>query len=178
MTKYIFTNWETIPFKKKSFDGQLDRYAKVCVSSVNNPQKVLFVLPLFGSENGGGFGRIIEIVHNYELGRDNNSEFSKLLSPVDGEFVEIPSKHGPLFRIFTKDDAKYGICSDDMVGKVEREKTGKVKIYHSIKVFCLYKNNIVIGKQYINGWHPEDWYYRFFSYNYRVLSDLTEPLQL
>lgn len=178
MAKYLFTNWETIPFKKKSFEGQLDRYAKVCVSSVENPHKVLFILPLFGKECGAGYGHIIEIVRNHELRKDNDLEFSKLLKPFDGEFVEIPSKHGPLFRIFTKDEAKYGICPKDKIGKAERDETGKVKIYHTIKVFCLYENNIIIGKQYINGWYPEDWYYRFFGYNYRVLSDLTEPEQI
>ena len=180
MGKYIFTNWETVPFKKKSFEGQLDRFVKVCVVSVDNPQKVLFILPLYGKEGGGGFSHLVEVVRNHELRQDEKtkSHFSELLTPIEGEFVEIPSKHGPLYRIFTKDEARYGICALDKVGKVEREENGKVKVYHSIKVFCIYEEKKVFGKQYVNGWFPEDWYYRFFGYNYRVLGDLTEPLQL
>lgn len=180
MAKYIFTNWETVPIKRKTFEGQLDRFVKVCVASVDNPQKVLFILPLFGKENRSGFSNIIEVVRNHELGQDEKSRFSftYLQKPVKGEFVEVPSKHGPLFRTFTKDESRYGLCAIDQVGKVERDVKGKVKIYHNIKVFCLYKENDVLGKQYLSGWHPNDWYYRFFGYNYDILNNLTEPLQL
>lgn len=179
MEKYLFTNWETIPRKGKTADWQLDRYLKVCVASIDNPQKVLFVLTLFGKSNGGDFSRLIEIVRNHELGQDVKNEFSFLSEPIDGEFIEVPSKHGPLFRVFTKDDAKYGMCHPDSIGKVERTSDGKVKIYHSIKVFTLYTKDEDFGKMVIvPGWLPEKWYYRFFGYNYHVLSDLTEPLQL
>lgn len=177
MSKFIFTNWETVPFKKKSFEGQLERYAKVCVASIDNPQKVLFILPLFGA----GFGHIIEAVRCHELGIDDDSvlNFSRLIRPVNGDFVEVPSKHGPLFRVYKPDEAKYGLCSKGEVGKVERDSNGKVKIYHSIKVFTRYRIDNETGeKRYLNGWYPEDWYYHFFGYNYHVLSDLTEPLQL
>lgn len=179
MEKYLFTNWETVPFKGKTYDWQLDRYLKVCVASVDNPQKVLCVLPLFGSNRGNSFKPYIEIVRNHELGKDDKNEFSFLSEPVDGEFIEVPSKHGPLFRVFTKDDAKYGMCHPNSVGKVERTSDGKVKIYHSIKVFTVYKKDEDFGKMVIMPkWFPEKWYYRFFGYNYHVLSDLTEPLQL
>ena len=177
MAKFLFTNWETVPFKRKSFEGQLDRYAKACIASVDNPQRVLFILPFFGK----CFAHLIEIVRNHELGLDGDAElnFKKLLSPRDGEFVEIPSMHGPLFRVFTADEAKYGICSKEDVGKVERTPTGKVKIYHSIKIFSRFRLDKQTGEKHIlYGWYPEDWYHRFFGYNYRILSDLTEPLQL
>lgn len=29
MEKYLFKNWKTFPIKNKSFDGQMDRFAKV-----------------------------------------------------------------------------------------------------------------------------------------------------
>lgn len=181
MAKYLLVNWETVLFKRKSFEGQLDRYLKVCVASVDEPQKVLFILPLFGNKNGGGFSDLIEVVRNHELGLDVKSHFafSELLEPLEGEFVEVPSKVGPLFRVFTADEAKYGICPKNYAGKVERTSTGKVKIYYSIKVFRPYiRDNETGEKVNWHGWYPEELYYRFFGYNYKVLSDLTEPLQI
>ena len=179
MAKYLFTNWETVPFKRKSFEGQLDRYIKVCVASVDKPQQVLMVLPLYGKNNGGGFTHLIEIVRNHELGQDENNKFLGLLEPVEGAFVDVPSKHGPLFRLFTKDDAKYGICPNEYVGKVERTPTGKVKVYHSVRVFIIYgKDNETGNVCSLHGWFPEEWYYRFFFFFYKALTDLTEPLQL
>jgi len=181
MAKYLFTNFETVPFKKKYFEGQLDRYLKVCVASADNPQKVLLVLPLFGKDKGRGFNRLIEIVRNHELGQDEKNEFqfSDLFKPMEGEIVEIPSRHGPLFRVFTKDEAKYGICPQDSVGKVERTPTGKVKVYHSIRVFTIYEKDDDTGNLVtVPGWFPGEWYNRFFGYNYHVLTDLIEPLQL
>lgn len=181
MAKYLLTNWETVPFKKKSFDGQLDRYLKVCVASFENPQQILFIIPLFGTKNGGGFADLIEVVRNHELGRDEQSHFSfkELLTPQEGELVDVPSKHGPLFRVFTKDDARYNMCSINDIGRAERTATGKVKIYNSIRVFTLlHVDNETGEKVVLDGWRPDDLYNRLFRYNYRVLSDLTEPLQL
>ena len=181
MAKFLLTNLETIPFKKKSFKGQLDRYLKVCIASADNPQKVLLTMPLYGKSNGGGYSDLINVVRNHELGQDDKSEFpfSELLKPIEGEFVEVKSKHGPLFRIFKNDDAKYGICPERYVGKVERTPTGKVKIYNSIKIFIHYTIDNETGEKRIaHGWSPEELYYRFFGYNYHVLANLTEPLQL
>ncbi len=134
---------------------------------------------LFGKDDGSGFGYIIKTVRNHELGCGDEKEFKELLQPLYGEIVEMPSRHGPLFRTFTKDEAEYGICPKDDEGKVERDTDGKVKIYHFIKVFCLcYKKDKITGQHYLNGWYPDNWYYRFYGYNYHTLSDLTEPLQL
>jgi hypothetical protein len=181
MAKFLLTNWETVPFKKKSFEGQLDRFLKVSIATVDNPQKVLLTLPLYGNDYGGGFSHLIELVRNYEVGKEEKSKipFEELLQPIDGEFVDIPSKHGPLYKTYTKDDAKYGLCSKEFVGKAERTPTGKIKIYHTIKVFTpLIINNETGQKEIISGWSPEKLYYRFFGYNYHILADLTEPLQL
>ena len=179
MPLYKLINWKTFPFKRKSFEGQLDRYVKTCVVSVDNPHKVLLVLPLYGKENGGGFGQLINIVRNHELGQGDETEFLKLSRPINGEFVEVPSKDGPLFRIFTKDEAEFGICSRDDAGKVERDRNGKVKIYHSIRVFChCYEVSKIPNRKYVPGWYPDDLYHRFYGFNYHMLSDLTEPLQL
>ena len=181
MAKYLLTNWETVPFKKKSFEEQLDRYLKVCVASVNNPQQVLLVLPLFGKKNRSGFTDLIEVVHNHELGQDEKSPFpfSELLKPIDGEIVDVPSKHGPLFRIYTKDDAKYNICSLYDVGRVERTATGNVRIYNSIKVFTpIIVDNETGERVSLDGWKPEEWYNRYLGFNYHPIGDLTEQLQL
>lgn len=181
MAKFLLTNWETVLFKRKSFEEQLDRYLKVCVASVDNPLQILQIIPLFGKKNRGGFTDLIEIVRNHELGQDEKSlfHFSELLKPIDAEFVEVPSKHGPLFRVFTKDEARYKMCSTNDVGRAERTATGKVKIYNSIRVFTPYiYDNETREKVILDGWRPEELYARFFGFNYRVLSDLTEPLQL
>ncbi len=177
MGKYLLTNWETVPFKRKSFEGQLDRYLKVCVVSVESPHKVLQILPLYGKENRGGFSDLIEEVRNYEICKEKGKPCSLpayMTKPVEGGFEEAPSLHGALFRRFTPDEARYDLCPPNNVWKAERMENGKVKVYHSIKVFCLRYQD---GK-YIEGWRPEDFYYRFFGFSYHVLSDLTEPLQL
>ena len=177
MGKYILTNLETVPFKRKSFEGQLDRYLKVCIASVDNPQKVLLIMPLYGKSNGSGFCNIINTVRRHELGQDDG-DYYNLLEPIDGEFVDVPSMHGDLYRVFTPDEAKYGICSPDKVWKAERLSTGKVKVYKSIRVFCHYNVDRFFGKQYVSGWFPQELYYRFLGYNYLKLADLTEPLQI
>lgn len=178
MEKYNLINWETVPFNNKRFDWQLDRYAKVCVTRSDNPQKVLLIIPFFGTNTGSGFANLIHFVHNCELGQDNLAN-SILVKPVDGDIIDVSSMHGPLFRVYTKDEARYGICRKEDVGKVERTPTGKVKIYHSIKVFTIYiKDNETGNIEPLSGWEPEQMYRRFFGYNYRILSDLTEPLQL
>lgn len=49
MEKYLYKYWQTFP-KYNSIDGQLDRFAKVCVVSVSNPQKVLDIIPIWGKK--------------------------------------------------------------------------------------------------------------------------------
>ena len=170
MGKYMLTNWQTAPFRKKTFEGQLERYAKACVVSLDNPQQVLAVIPIFGN------AEIIDIVHGFELGK--NELPSSMRKSFDGEFVEIPSLHGKLYRRFSLDEARYGICKPDMAWKAERDSNGKVRIYNTIKVFCLYKLVPILGKQYLNGWFPNQLYYHYYGYNYHPLSNLSEPLQM
>lgn len=171
MGKYIFTNWETVPFKKKSFEGQSDRYVKVCVATEDNPQKILAIIPLFGFDN------IVEKLHDYELGKIPFPEFLK--KPADGGFEEVQSRNGPLFHRFTPDEAKYGLCRKSDVWKAERLPDGKVKVYHSIKVFCHYRVIELTGEKiYQNGWFPWEMYNRYYRFNYLPLSDLTEPFQI
>jgi hypothetical protein len=173
MAKYKLINWQTLPFKRKSFDGQLERYIKCCVVSADVPDKVLDVVYIFGNR------WLTDHVHKRETDNANDSHMKDLAMPVDGEFVEVKSLHGSLYRVFSKDEAQYGLCSAEDVGKAERDNNGKVKIYHTIKVFTLYKIIEIIGqKEYLNGWYPSQMYYRYFGYRYHPLSDLTEPLQL
>lgn len=173
MGKYKMINWQTIPFKRKSFKGQLDRYAKSCIVSVDNPQKVLDIIPLFG------FEQLIKIVQNMESGIDCEKWKAELEEPIDGEFVDIKSHNGPLFHRFTKEEAQYGLCKAQDVGKAERLDNRKVKIYHSIKVFTHYIYDENTGeKHYLNGWFPEQMYDLYMGYRYIPLSDLTEPLQI
>lgn len=173
MGKYKLVNWQTLPFKRKSFEGQLERYTKCCVVGADNPDKVLDIIYLFG------FDRLTEVIHERELGIGKEKLIKELEEPIDGEFVEVESHSGPLFRRYLKDEALYGICSEHEVGKAERLDTGKVKVYHSIKVFTHYIIDDDIGKkEYINGWFPDQMYKRYFGYRYIPLSDLTEPLQI
>ena len=173
MAKYKMVNWQTLPFKKNSYKGQLDRYAKCCIVSVEAPELVLDIVPLFG------FEQLIRIVHDCEQGIDKQKWISKLEAPIDGDFIEVKSKNGPLYHRFTKDEANFGLCNPMEIGKAERTETGKVKVYHSIKVFTHYVYNENTGKkQYLNGWFPDQMYNLYYCYRYIPLSDLTEPLQL
>lgn len=173
MGKYKMINWQTLPFKRKSFEGQPDRYAKCCIVSVDNPHKVLDIIPLFGPE------QFIKIVYDCEQGIGKEKWVHKLEKPIDGEFIEVKCHNGPLFHRFTKDEARYGLCNEQDVGKAERLDNGKVKVYHSIKVFTCFEFNEVIGKkQYCNGWSPDQMYDKYLGYRYIPISDLTEPLYL
>lgn len=172
MGKYKLMNWQTLPFKKRSFEGQMDRYIKCCVVSNDNPEKVLDVICLFG------FGwSLMDIVRNYELGIDKEKCKEVLEHPINGEFVAVKSLHGPLYHRYTRDEGLYGLCAPQNVGKAERDANGKVKIYHSIIVFTHYYDNDG-EKEYVNGWFPEQMYRRYVGYRYLPLSDLTEPLKL
>ncbi len=174
MGHYLITKMETCQIRKKSFEGQLDRFLKIVIASADNPNQALAIVPLFGKIDGSGFTEIINKVHQYEQETSLNE---KLPIQIDGEFEEVQSKHGALCREFTADEAKYGICNANDVGKVERTSDKKVRIYKSIRVFTRY--NIISGiKIYIPGWSREKMYYKYYGYNYFKLSDLTEPLQL
>lgn len=173
MGKYKLVHWQTLPFKRKSFEGQSERYSKCCVVGADNPDKVLDIIYLFG------FDRLTKMIYEHELGEGKETLIKELEEPIDGEFVEVESHNGPLFYRYLKDEALYGICLENEVGKAERLDSGKVKVYHSIKVFTHYIIDGNTGeKQYINGWYPDQMYNRYFGFRYIPLSDLTEPLQL
>lgn len=180
MGKYIIANFETVPFKRKSFEGQMDRFVKIYIASVDAPDKVLAVVPLFGNDNGTGFYDLIKAVRNHELGQDEKTPFpfEDLYKPIDGEFVDVPSMHGPLFRVFTIEDFKCGLCKTDEIGRVERTLDNKVKIYNTIRVFTHYNMDGAGHKVTAGGWNPNTLYFRYYGYNYKPIADLTEPLQL
>jgi len=183
MGKYLFRHFATFPFKRKSFDGQMDRYAKVCVVSVDNPQKVLDIIPIYGRDGNAGMGDIIKLIYDIELGKQLDDESQRLLAgiskPVEGKFEEVNSLHGPLFHQFTPDEAKYGLCPTFSVWKPERDANGKVKLFNSFKVFTLIVNDPDLKiSHYAAGWFPNQMYYKYYGYRYKSLSELTEPIQL
>lgn len=182
MEKYLLRNWTTFPFKRKSFDGQMDRFVKVCVVSPEDPSKVLDIVPIYGNENSSGMRDIIRLIHDKERGYPIDDDAKKLLSslkePVFGQFECVKSLHGPLFHQFTPDEAKYGLCSVNDVWKPERNNQGKVKEYTSMKVFTISYYDSDFGKfNYVNGWFPSQMYYIYFGYRYLPFSKLTEPIQ-
>ncbi|MBQ8709429.1 MAG: hypothetical protein IJ550_02445 [Bacteroidaceae bacterium] len=170
MGKFKMINWQTLPFKKKSFERQMDRYIKCCIVKESEPDKVLDVICLFG------FYWLMDVVQKYEQGIETE-EYEKLCRPIDGEFVEVKSMNGALYHRFTRDEGTFGLCTPQKVGKAERDINGKVKVYHSIKVFTLYHEYRGV-KEYIGGWSPQEMYRKYFGYRYLPLSDLAEPLQL
>ena len=183
MEKYMLKNWQTFPIKKKTFEGQMDRFVKVCVVSANNPYKILDIIPIFGNEDSCGMRDVINLIYDLERGIaiDNASEklLRSLQEPLFGQFVDIKSLHGPLFHRFTPDEAKYGLCSEHDVWKPERDCQGKVKEYVSMKVFTISLYDPDYGQySYADGWFPNQMYYRYFGYRYQPLSMLTEPIQL
>lgn len=161
----------------------MERFVKVCVVNADNPNKVLDIVPIYGNEDSPGMRDIIRLIYNVERGTAIDDDSKKLLKeiqkPLSGEFVEIKSLHGPLFRQFTPDEAKYGLCSEHDVWKPERDSHGKVKDYVSMKVFTISLFDSDFGKyNYVNGWFPHQMYYKYFGYRYKPLSMLTEPIQL
>lgn len=181
MEKYLFKNWVTLPFKKKSFEGQLDRYAKVCVVSIDNPDKVIDIIPLYGKKYNTGIGRIIKLIYDIEqkVPLDNESKrlWDFLQKPMVGKFEEIKSRHGPLFRRFTPDEVKYGICPATEEYKPEIGENGMVKVYNTMKVFTRYTFDSEFCKyNYTRGWSPNEMYYRYFGYRYIPISQLAVPV--
>lgn len=177
MEQYYFKNWKTYPFKKKSFEGQLDRYAKVCIVSVAKPNEVIDIIPIFG------LGRIIKLIHDIELSVPLDIESKQLLNtlqrPIVGQFEEINSMHGPLFHQFTPDEAKYGLCPEDDIWKPKRDKNGNVKVYNTIKVFTMYKYDRELGiYQIAPGFAAYEMYDNYVPYRYKPISMLTEPMKL
>lgn len=182
MEKYLLKNWTTFPFKRKTFDGQMDRFAKVCVVSLENPSKVLDIVPIYGNENSSGLRDIIRLIYDIEKGKTIGNDAKQLLSalqePVLGKFESVESLHGPLFHQFTPDEAKYGLCSANDVWKPERDNQGKVKEYLNMKVFTIINYDSEFGKfNYANGWSPSQMYYKYYGYRYLPFSKLTEPIQ-
>ena len=183
MEKYLFKNWKTFPFKKKSFDGQLDRYLTVCVVNAESPQTVLDIIPIYGSEKHSDFREIIKLIYDIERGIEINESsrelFESLQKPIWGQFEEIKSQHGPLFHQFTPAEARYGLCSECDVWKPERDENGKVIEFMSIKVFTHSIYHPDFRKYgYANGWFPHQMYYKYFGFRYRPISLLREPMKL
>lgn len=177
MEKYFLKNWKTFPFKKKSFEGQLGRYAKVCVVSANNPDVVIDIIPIYGEKYNTGLGRVIKLIYDIELNVPLDSESNKLLAriqrPVLGQFEEIKSLHGPLYHQFTPDEAKYGLCLNTDVWKPEKDEVGKVKVYNTLKVFTQYMFDSDFNSyNYASGWSPNQMYYKYFGYRYLPISQL------
>ena len=68
MAKYFLKNWQTFPFKRKSFEDQLDRYAKVCVASIDNPNVILDIIPIYGYRSyNTGLGKVIKLIRPVRL---------------------------------------------------------------------------------------------------------------
>lgn len=183
MEKYYFKNWKTFPIKNKSFDGQMDRFVKVCVVSINNPDKVLDIIPIFGKESLSGLRDIIRLIYDKERGIELDQKSNNLLQylqkPIIGQFEEIKSMHGPLFHKFTPDEAEYGLCSKYDVWKPERDNQGKVIEYMSMKVFTLMHYDSDLGKyNFAAGWFPSQMYYKYYGYRYLPISQLKEPVQI
>lgn len=183
MEKYYFKNWKTYPFKKKSFNGQLDRFAKVCIVSVEKPNEVIDIIPIYGENNDKRFESIIKLIHDIELNIPLDIESKKLLNtlqrPIVGQFEEFKSLHGPLFHQFTPDEAEYGLCSERDVWKPERDENGNVKEYNAIKVFTMYSYDSEFGSYYINPeFTAQKMYYKYLYYRYKPISMLNEPTKL
>lgn len=161
----------------------MDRFAKVCVVSIHNPQKVLDIIPIYGNEKNAGLRDIIKLIYDCERGIILDDESTRLLraiqEPFLGQFEEVKSLHGPLFHQFTPDEAKYGLCSENDVWRPERDNNGKVKEFMTMKVFTMGLYDSDFGKyNYANGWSPSQMYSKYYGYRYLPLQKLTEPKQL
>jgi len=142
---------------------------------------VLDIIPIWGKKDEPGLRDIIQLISKLEDGKALAPQENKLLEfikkPIIGQFEEIPSMHGPLFRIFTRDEAKYGLCSKYDVGKPERDENGRVRVYNTIRVFRHYIYDSEDDKYYSTPeWDLNKMYYKYFEYRYFPISQLTEPI--
>ena len=182
MAKFFFTNWRTFLFSQPSYDKQLDRFAVACVVSIVNPNRVLDTVPIYASSSfENGPIRIIKLIHNIEQGipLDNESKrlWKLLQQPIDGGFRVVKAKVEPLFHIYTSDEGKYGLCDPEDVGKPERDESGEVKIYNTIRVFTKYIMDSEKGTFiYERGWSPDEMYYKKIDYQYFPISQLDKYL--
>lgn len=177
MDKFYLKNWRTFPFKEKSFDGQLDRYATACVTSVRNPNKILDIVPVWGRNYNGGMGKLIDLIHKkeqgFELDKESLQFLAKYNNPIDGEFVETKSLNGPLFRVFTRGEAECGLCRKCDVNKPERDINGNVVIYNTIKVFTMSRYDSELRQyNYVRGWFPANMYSNYIYYRYFPMEKL------
>lgn len=174
MKKFKFVHWRTFPIKKESFKGQYNRFALTCVVSVDNPEKVIDVIPIFGKNNDRN-ERIIKLIYskecNIHLDEESEKLWDVLQRPVYGKFVEEPSMHGPLYRTYTQGEADHDLCPVSMVGKPERDENGKIREYTAIKVFTQWKYDSGEWSSK-NGWSSHQMYYKYFGYRYHPISQL------
>lgn len=127
MEKYIFINYRTRRFSQKTFEQQGDYYVVADVVRANNPTKILDVVPYWGTGDE-------DIVRNFE-------EMSvplpkKFFDSFYDEFATAPFEK-PLLRRFTDDDVYRGLCEKDRVGTYVCNSDGSVRLFKSIRVFCI-----------------------------------------
>ena len=127
MEKYVFTNYRTRPFSQKTFEQQGDYYVVADVVRADNPAKILDVVPFWGTGDE-------EIVRRFE---ERSVPLPKKYSDsFYGEFVTVSYDY-PLHRRYTGDDAYRGLCEKSDVGSYVCNPDGSVKLFNSIRVFCI-----------------------------------------
>ncbi len=159
MEKYYFKNYRTRRFSQKTFEGQGDYYIIADVVCADNPTKILDVVPYWGSGKE-------DIVRKFE---EQSAPLPKKFNePFYGEFVTVPS-YTPLLRRYTEDDAYRGLCDKDQVGSFVFNPDGSVRVFNSIRVFCVINpayikvnNNLKLNKvhdlkipKHLPTWEPE-----------------------
>ena len=159
MEKYMFINYRTRRFSQKTFEQQGDYYVVADVIRADNPTKILDVVPYWGTGDE-------DIVRQYE---EMSAPLPKKFNdPFYGEFVTVPYEC-PLLRRYTVDDVYRGLCERDKVGAYVCNSDGSVRLFSSIRVFCIInpayikvisdprlKNYTVPNvSKYLSKWEPE-----------------------
>lgn len=128
MDKYLFINFRTRKFYRKTFEEQSENYVVADVVLEKNPSQILDVVAFWGHEYD-------EAVRRFELyGEPLPQSFHK---PFYGEFVSVPSET-PLLRKLTKDDVHRGLCSVNDIGSYVCNPDGSIRFFYQIKVFCIF----------------------------------------
>lgn len=163
---YRLKNFQTRHFSRRSFNEQHDYFVVADVYSASKPDSLLAIVPIWQKRT---YGNIIDQIRNHEV--KGTPIPDELYQPVPGEFVNYKWPK-PLYRIWTEDDVRLGLCSPNKVGHYRQNIDGSYKIFSTVKVFCLInpsyieiqrhmmnfrgENDLLKNTpRYIQNWEPE-----------------------
>ena len=166
MKKYRFKELKIVKYRNRN-----NYYLKAYLTLADRPNDVICIIPIYDRNDW------IDITKKHLSGQESPKQdikYKDLLAPFYGDFIEVPSKWGPLYHKFTIDDYELGHCLKEDIGQAERNENGDVIVYKSIKIFTPSKDYIYETKEY--EWKPEERAQYYYNYCFFRITELQEPL--